>query len=85
MTGRELIVYILQNNLENSNIFDFLVPVEEVAKRFDVGAETVKVWFKLGLIPGFIIGDTLFCTKDVKDPRSDDIFGGLAATVMDIK
>lgn len=85
MTGRELIIYILQNNLEDSCVFDFLIPVEEVAKRFNVGAETVKVWFKLGLIPCFVISGTLFCTKDVKDPRSDDIFGGLAASVMDIK
>lgn len=70
MTGRELIIYILQNNLEDSNVFDFLIPVEDVAKKFSVGSETVKVWFRLGLVQGFVIGDKLFCTKDVKDPRS---------------
>lgn len=70
MTGRELIIYILQNNLENSDIFESIIPDYEIAKRFDVGKETIRVWYKLGMIPGFMIGDTLFCTKDVKDPRS---------------
>ena len=52
MTGKELILYILENNLEDSEIFkdgrflDFLT-VSEAAVKFNVGEATVKTWLDL--------------------------------------
>ena len=49
MTGRELIVYILENHLENISITDKnfmnLITVEKAAIKFNVGIETTKVWY----------------------------------------
>ena len=32
MTGRELIIYILQNNLEDSDIFESIIPDSEIPR-----------------------------------------------------
>lgn len=59
MTGRDLIVYILENKLEDEDIFKDgklvgYITADEVAKTFDVGMETVKVWIDQGMIDGVI-------------------------------
>ena len=59
MTGRDLIVYILKNNLEDEDILKDgklvgYITADEVAKTFDVGMETVKVWIDQGMIDGVI-------------------------------
>ena len=59
MTGRDLIVYILENNLEDEDIFKDgklvgYITADELAKSFDVGMETVKVWIDQGMIDGVI-------------------------------
>ena len=59
MTGRELIIYILENRLEDKKISWFMT-VEEAAVKFKVGVETVKVWYSLGFISGITIGDTIY-------------------------
>ena len=74
MTGRELIIYILSNNLENEEVikdgvFVGLISEDQVAAKFGVGAATVWAWFLLGEIKGFQIGDHLYFLKDVADPR----------------
>lgn len=56
MTGRDLIIYILKNNLENEPVFKDgkllgFKTMTEVASENDVGYETVKVWAQLGMIP----------------------------------
>ena len=43
MTGRELIIYILQNNLEDEIVID-TENAEEVALHYGVGISTVKAW-----------------------------------------
>lgn len=74
MTGRQLILYILMNDLEDDVVFkdgkflDFLTE-EEVAAKFKVGTATVKTWCTLGLVKGFKIGDSIFFPKDIADPR----------------
>lgn len=60
MTGRELILYILENNLENEPVFqngEFIgfVSLDKAANILDVGRETVKTWIALGLIENFIV------------------------------
>lgn len=49
MTGRELIIYILQNGLEDKPIFEnhkliAHLTVEEFAVKYDVGMATVYAW-----------------------------------------
>ena len=74
MTGRELIIYILSNNLENEEVikdgvFVGLISEDKVAVKFGVGVATVRAWFLRGDIKGFQIGDRLYFLKDVTDPR----------------
>lgn len=56
MTGRDLIIYILQNNLEDEPVFKDgkllgFKTINEVAVENCVGCETVKVWTQLDMIP----------------------------------
>lgn len=54
MTGRELIIYILQHNLEDEVVLikEQFIPhmtEKEAAVKFNVGIATIKAWRKLGL------------------------------------
>lgn len=75
MTGRELIIYILSNGLEDKPLFDngiflgYMTDVE-AAKKFNVGAATIRVWITQGLIDGVRINDTICVPANTKDPRS---------------
>lgn len=74
MTGRELIIYILQNNLENEEVvkngcFIGFISEEEVAVKFEVGVNVVRAWYMMGYIKGTMIGDKLYFLDSVKDPR----------------
>lgn len=73
MTGKELIIYILSNNLENEMIFKdgkFLnfMTKEEAAVKFEVGTATIEAWCALGLVKGFTIGDSIFFPRDMANP-----------------
>lgn len=63
MTGRELIVYILANNLEDEPVFKngkfigFITAVEAAAK-MDVGVATIRTWVEQGRIT-----DVMFCDR----------------------
>lgn len=53
MTGKEVILYILQNNLENevvmeNNLFIGFLNEKEAAVKFNVGLATIKAWRKYG-------------------------------------
>lgn len=75
MTGKELILYILQNNLEDTVVLKdgffvgFMTEVEAAAK-FGVGVETIRAWYCCRQLNGTQIGDSLYFLKDVADPRS---------------
>lgn len=74
MTGRELILYILQYNLENTVVledgfFTGFMTAEEAAIQFNVGVETIRAWYNCKWITGAKIGDTLYFRKDITDPR----------------
>lgn len=65
MTGRELIVYILQNNLEDeivieNDIFFGMMTEKEASIKFKVGEATIKAWYELGVLPGIKIGNSIF-------------------------
>lgn len=74
MTGRELIVYILENNLEdevifeNGKIFGFL-SLQEAAVKFGVGVSTIATWVKLGMIKHIYIGDTIYIPVNAERPK----------------
>lgn len=76
MTGRELIIYIMSNNLENEEVikdgvFVGLISEDQLAAKFGVGVATVWAWYFLGEIKGIQIGDHLYFLKDVADPRKN--------------
>jgi hypothetical protein len=75
MTGKELILYILQNNLENvvvlqDGFFVGFMTEGEAAVKFGVGVETIRAWYYCDMLKGTQIGDSLYFLKDVADPRS---------------
>lgn len=69
MTGKELIIYILANNLEDEPIVKdgklvgFLT-VSEVAERMDVGTETVYTWVARKQIKSMVIGNRIYIPAD---------------------
>lgn len=80
MTGRDLIVYILQNNLEDELVFQngkFLgfMTEDEAAVKFNVGLATVRVWVAAGALHGVRLGNIVYIPANAKDPRKgvDDV------------
>jgi hypothetical protein len=61
MTGRELILYILENNLENEQVFQdghivgFMTTLEAAVK-FEVGVATINAWVERGFLDAVRIG-----------------------------
>lgn len=66
MTGRELIMYILENHLEDEPVFQngtFVGYVSDVkfAEMLGIGVATVRAWIMMGRIKDAImIGDAMF-------------------------
>lgn len=65
MTGKELINYILDNNLENEQMFTdgkFLnfMTVTEAAIRFNVGTQTILTQIKLGRLTAIKVGSEYY-------------------------
>lgn len=57
MTGRELIVYILENGLEDEPVFNdgkFIgfVTAEQAAVKKHVGVATIEAWIDLRIVDG---------------------------------
>lgn len=69
MTGKELIVFILQHNLENEEIFKDgrllgFKTVSETAIRLGVGEATVRTWVALGKLYAVKIDDVLYIADE---------------------
>lgn len=76
MTGRDLVIYIMKNNLEDEEIFKngiFLgcMNENEAAAKFGVGVATIRVWFQHNVLKGTKIGDSIFILKDQENPRKE--------------
>lgn len=66
MTGKDLIIFILQNNLENvilediSVLFPNFYPVEKAAVKLGTGIESVKVLYTIGKLKGLEFNGDIF-------------------------
>lgn len=65
MTGRDLVIYILQNNLEDKPVFEDgkllgFMNINEAALKWGVGTATIKLWFDAKIIDGFKIGEEIY-------------------------
>lgn len=74
MTGRELIIYILSNGLEDEPIYEDgkilgFITATEAAEKFNVGLATIKVWINEGTLDGIRIGEELYipANTDLKE------------------
>ena len=74
MTGRELIIYILSNGLEDELIYEDgkilgFITATEAAEKFNVGLATIKVWINEGTLDGIRIGEELYipANADLKE------------------
>lgn len=72
MTGRDLIIYILQNNLEDKPVFEngkFIgfMTTSEAACMLNVGEETVKTWYEFNTLKGIELGgDILIANSSIR-------------------
>lgn len=71
MTGRDLILYILANHLEDKPVFENGVfigfkSIDEVAIELGTGVASAEVLFKLGVLPGIQVGETVYIFGDYK-------------------
>lgn len=71
MTGRDLIVLIMTNHLEDEEVFKDgkligFMDEKEAAVELEVDIDTVIAMYSLGLLPGFVFGDHLYFPKDIK-------------------
>lgn len=78
MTGKDLILYILQNNLEDEVVlkdgfFVGFMDETEAAAKFGVGVWTIRAWHALGVIDGIASGDKLYFLKSMPDPRKGEM------------
>ena len=71
MTGREMIIFILENHLEDEEIIQdgkiagFLT-VEEVAIKFKVGVETARIWADRGIIDSVLLDGNFYIPVDAE-------------------
>lgn len=73
MTGRDLILYILANGLEDKPVFEDgrligFMTLDEAAVKFEVGAATVRVWINEGMLHGIKIGEEIYIPADSEKP-----------------
>lgn len=73
MTGRDLILYILQNGLEDEPVFEdgiFLGFMNEMeaAIKFGVGTSTIRVWVDMKMLPAIKLGNSLYIPANAEKP-----------------
>lgn len=73
MTGRDLIIYILTNKLEDKLVFDngkFIgfITEGEAAERLNVGITTIRTWINLGQLDCIVVGGLVYIPADFRSP-----------------
>ena len=77
MTGRDLIIYIIQNGLENEPVYEdgkilgFMNELEAAVK-FNVSTSTIRVWIGLKMLDGVLIGNVWYIPANTKSPMEID-------------
>lgn len=71
MTGRDLIIYILANGLEDEPVFKdgkFIgfITTGEAAVKCNVGIATIHAWIKQKKIEGILVNEGLYIPGDFK-------------------
>ena len=74
MTGRDLIIYILENKLEDELVFKdgrFIgyITAEEAAARMNVGVATVYAMINLELLHCITVGNMTFIPNNFEPPQ----------------
>jgi len=75
MTGRELVIYILENGLEDQEIIDAqgnpagMMTPEEAAEKFEVPIATITAWLGTGKLMSFFIGGTHYIPANAQNPN----------------
>lgn len=74
MTGKDLIIYILENGLLDEPVYEdgrFLgfMTAMEAAIKFEVGVATIELWVKMGSLSAVKIGDELYIPADARNPK----------------
>lgn len=70
MTGKDLIIYILDQNLENKILFDDknnligYISAEKASTEYNTNIETIKMLYERNIIRGFTIDDSLYILID---------------------
>lgn len=77
MTGRDLIMYILEYKLEDEPIFQNgkmlgFKTVEEVAEELEIGTATVRVWVRLDMIEHVIFENVILIPANYTSPMEID-------------
>ena len=80
MTGRDLIIYIMKNNLEDEQIFQngsFIgfMTMEEAAVTLNVGVGTIYAWMVMGQLDYVRIGEEYFvsaCSKLILESANEN-------------
>ena len=78
MTGRELIIYILQNGLEDEPVFKngkfigFITP-DEVAVNTGVGPATVCAWVHQGRLPSEAVREGIYIPANAQSPMNSSV------------
>ena len=76
MTGRDLIIYILQNDLEDEPVYKDgsvlgFMTVAEAASKFDVGTATVRLWCSFGMLDSVRIGNQIYIPVNAKPNQKE--------------
>ena len=82
MTGKELIIYILQNNLEKEEVFGdggctLFMSETEAALALGVGVATVRAMFVMGMLKGVYIDGSLLLLRDYFKAAENDEKGAV--------
>lgn len=77
MTGRDLIIYILENRLEDTTILeDGNIPgfmtIGQAAEKWNVGEATVSTWINLRRILAFTLGNETYIPANLKSPMEEE-------------
>jgi hypothetical protein len=77
MTGRDLIIYILENNLEDELVykdgkFVGYMTVAEAAMTMDVGAATIYTMMNQEMLDYIIVGNSVFIPETFMTLKMED-------------